>query len=113
MGDRGANRLVHCMARLRLSRLSAPPTGAARRCFVGGSTLTVLAEPGLGWLGFRAGTCGQGLKTSLASICVTQERAESTLHRHASIVRVVVCGKLRPEQTFIQPSAWTTIEYRK
>jgi hypothetical protein len=82
--------------------------------FVGGSTLTVLAEPGRGVrLGFRAGTCGQRLKTSLASICVTQERAETTLHRHACIVRAVVCGKLRPEQTFIQPSAWTTIEYRK
>jgi len=34
------------MARLRLSRLSVARTGAARRFFcVGGSTLTVLAEP--------------------------------------------------------------------
>ena len=34
------------MARLRLSRLSAAETGAARRVSFGGSTLTVLAEPG-------------------------------------------------------------------
>jgi hypothetical protein len=33
--------------------------------------LTVLAEPGDVRLGLRAGTCGQTLKTSLASICMT------------------------------------------
>jgi hypothetical protein len=30
VGNRGANRLVHCVARLRLSRLSATEQGAAR-----------------------------------------------------------------------------------
>jgi hypothetical protein len=52
------------MARLRLSRLSVAETGAARQFFcVGGSTLTVLAEPGRGVrLGFRAGTCGRNLE---------------------------------------------------
>jgi hypothetical protein len=43
---------------------------------VGGSTLTVLTEPGDVRLGFRAWTCGQRLKTLLASICMTQETAE-------------------------------------
>jgi hypothetical protein len=35
--------------------------------------LTVLAEPGDLRLGFRAGTCGQRLNTSFATICMTQE----------------------------------------
>jgi hypothetical protein len=51
-----------------------------RRCAPGfllaAPPLIVLAEPGDMRLGFRAGTCGQSLKTSLASICMTQEPAE-------------------------------------
>jgi hypothetical protein len=35
------------------------------------------------------------------------------MHRQASIVRALACGKLRPEQRIIQPSPWTTIENRK
>src|SRR6266511_4375363 len=37
LSDRGANRLVDCMARLRQSRLSAVRTGAARRVSLDGS----------------------------------------------------------------------------
>ena len=82
----GANRLVNCMARLRLSRLSATEMGAARRGFFCGSTVTVLVEPGTWRLGIRAGICGQGgedydLTTTagLATSCNTHEPCLSWL----------------------------------
>jgi len=71
---------AHCMARLRLSRLSVDTTGAARQLFcVGGSTVDS-ASPSreFCWLGFRAGICVQRLndqKRSMLVLCkVTSNR---------------------------------------
>jgi hypothetical protein len=57
----GVRRLVHCMARLCQSRSSETRQGASRRWSVGGSTLTVLGEPGTRLLGLRAGISGRRL----------------------------------------------------